>query len=743
MRAVRVCCLTVAVFAFGTVPALADDTSELESILSENVVTTASTTAQRESSAPATSTTITGDDLRTFGIRTVAEAMNFLGMGVTSSDTLRAPDVGARGVLLTGDEGRHFLLLIDGHAVNDPLYGAARFDQGAGVPLDIVDHIEVIVGPGSVLYGSNAMMGVINVITKTGSQYRGLHASADFEPGRSYRAGAGAGATFELLGKPADLTVGVDYYSRFGPDLEFGRQQFPRISLGATNLDIAFRRGGPHDNVWGGTLRDAYFTQAPSAVVSLRVGDFQASILANAYRRGVPYSNGTTSVSFDDGDSYELDRSLRADIRHDATLSTVFQLRSRVYADMFGYRRLVNSPGGLLCAQQTIETCRFTDIGLSRWAGIEERASFDWLTDGRLVTLLGIDLRTQWVGAKEDAVDAERGRAFAPTTGRLRDTGFGLSPYVQQTYSPFSFLDLNAGARLDVSSRFDPVLSPRGAVAVRPARGSTVKAIYSEAFRAPTWSETDIANFHVAPSQGLRPETVRSLEGSLEQRFGTQRLLFTVFRTYWNDLVTPRALGQSELIQLQNAGVLPFLVPGAITQYVNVARIDNYGYSGGWNGTLGHGRFLYGFDVTAAYTRRVVGGIPEPLPIAPRFFGNARIAYLFGGFFPTPALSTWYFGERITDRVLDTGSTAPPLAELKLTLTGKIPGVRGLQYQASASYLTTGRSPYAAGPNDVRSNVQQSALPLPGSAPIDTFHAFVGLRYDFAGSEGSDAGDAS
>ncbi len=54
----------------------------------------------------------------------------------------------------------------DGHAINEPLFGTARFDRGAGIPLEMVDHIEVILGPGSVLYGSNAMLGVINVITK-------------------------------------------------------------------------------------------------------------------------------------------------------------------------------------------------------------------------------------------------------------------------------------------------------------------------------------------------------------------------------------------------------------------------------------------------------------------------------------------------------------------------------------------------------------------------------------------------
>jgi len=122
-------------------PALADDTDDLRALLSENVITTASTSAQKASTAPATSVTLTAEDLSRFGIRTLHEAINFLSLGVIAADPLRTPDVGARGVLLPGDNGKHFLVLVNGHALNDPLYGAARFDWGAGIPLEVIDHV--------------------------------------------------------------------------------------------------------------------------------------------------------------------------------------------------------------------------------------------------------------------------------------------------------------------------------------------------------------------------------------------------------------------------------------------------------------------------------------------------------------------------------------------------------------------------------------------------------------------------
>ena len=180
-------------------PARADDTdtTDIQSLLSEHVITTASATAQRASVAPALSTTITAEDIQMFGIRSLAEAINFLSLGVVTADPLRTPDIGSRGVMFENDNGKHFLLLINGHAINDPLFGAARFDQGAGIPMDLVDHIEVVVGPGSVLYGSNAMMGVINVITKSAADYSGVHVLADDEFGQTFRVGAGTGFTFQ------------------------------------------------------------------------------------------------------------------------------------------------------------------------------------------------------------------------------------------------------------------------------------------------------------------------------------------------------------------------------------------------------------------------------------------------------------------------------------------------------------------------------------------------------------------
>jgi outer membrane receptor protein involved in Fe transport len=712
----------------------AQDARDLESMLDESVVTTAAATAQVASAAPATSVTITSEDLQTFGLRSLAEAIEFLGLGVAVSDPLRSPDIGSRGVMFENDGGKHFLLLVDGHAINDPLYGGARFDQGAGVPIDVIDHIEVVIGPGSVLYGSNAMMGVVNVITKSASGYKGGHAIAEYEPGKSLRASVGAGIAFSLFGAPSEMVLAAEYYDSFGPSLDMPLEQFPFT-------DTSWRRGGPPNGLWGGPVTRAYFTQAPSGSLHFHSGDFDVSVLASSYKRGIPYSTETLSVDFDDPDSFELEHSLRADIKHTATLSEPLQLTSRLYGDLYGYQRELNAVSTLACLHgHGIDTCTYHDVGRAQWAGIEERLSMNWLLDGRLVTLLGIDARLQRVQSKEDQLDFATGQPLNPTAGRIDATGTIVSPYVQQTWSPFTGLDLNVGARLDVDDRYSPTVSPRAAVTVHPNRLPTFRVIYSQAFRAPTWSETSLADYLIAPADQLGPERVRSIEGSIEQRFARQRVLFGLFRTWWSNLIELGPLPADAQTTLQQEGRLPGFVPPGILQYSNVAAVDNYGLNGAWEGSLAGNAFRYGLNVTEAFARSAVSGQSEPLPIAPQVFGNVHVACALGGNLPTASFAAYFMGPRPADRPLTLGAPildAPPVAQLRFTLTGKVPLVRGLSYRLSATVATASESAYTAGPNIAVANGGKAAFATPplGFAPTAPFSALIGLRYDLATGE--------
>ncbi len=717
-----------------TTVARADDASDLAGLLNETVVTTASKSAETGATAPATSTTITAEDLRRYGVHSLDEAIDFLSLGVVTQNPLKAVDVGARGVLLPSDHGDHLLLLVNGHAVNDGLFGGADYGRGLGIPLEMIDHIEVVLGPGSVLYGSNAMLGVINVITKRAKDWKGVHLALESELAKSYRVAGGGGAQFTLFGKAGEATLGLEYFTQSGPpllyNLEYGGID-PVSSRG-----VRYSRGGPENGYWGGVARNGYYARVPSGFLRLEWGDFELNVHAKAYTRAAPYRARYDSdfFDFDDPDSYEVDRHVWADLRHRARLSPIVELTSRVYADTWDFQSRRNSSEASAClsaGDASVATCQFYTPGISRWAGAEVRASFDWLENERFVTLIGVDGRLRTAGLKIDPRDFATGRPLSSSLGVIDRQDSVASAYAQQTWSPTAWFGLNAGARVDKQTRYDGVFSPRLAANARPWNGGTLRAVYAEAFRAPSIVESDLQNPIQIHAGDLRPERVRSVEGSIEQRFGTQRIFFGAFRSWWSDLVELHVLNEQERRDAVAAGQLSIFSFGA-AQFKNVAAIDNYGMNAGYEGSLGDGQaFRYGVNATAAIARRSEAGLAtEPLAVAPSIFGNARVAYDLPGALPTLALAAHYVNKRPADRAYDGGWPVVPYARPQLTgrftVSGPFPFIKGLSYRGSVDASVEDRGAYVVGPIQTA----DPKNPSPQLVPVDTLRATIGLQYD-------------
>jgi outer membrane receptor for ferrienterochelin and colicins len=726
----------VAIVTSGRVHALDQSGADVQALLDENIVTTASKSLETGTAAPATSTSITAEDLRRYGIRSLDEAIDFLSLGVVTANPLRDPEIGSRGVLMTGDRGNHILLLINGHAVNEQLYGSAQFGRGMGVPIEMIDHIEVVIGPGSVLYGSSAMFGVINVITKRAKDMPGTHVVAESEVGKSYRLGAGAGYQ---LGRDTELTVGVGYYAQNGPTFTLGPQNFGIDDV--SGAPIVSRYKGPADGIWGGKARESYYGYAPSAVVRFSSGNLEVNLRGVTYKRSAPYAayNSPVPGDFDHPENYDLDRSASADVIYRLRPSAILDLSVRSYADTFDTQKVYTSSTRSHCIYGDTSPCRYHWIGMSQWVGTEVQASFNWLQDSSLVTLVGADVRLIGVQAKQDVQNADT-LAYRESSTNVIPAGKNkveelLGAYLQQTWSPVSWIALNAGARVVASDRYDPVLSPRLAANFGVWQGGTLKLIYAEAFRAPSWNEEQSRNVNLLAAEDLKPERVRSTEALLEQKLGAQRLLFGVFRSTWSDLIDLHRLTQEEYRALAAAGKLPSLLSFSAQQYRNIASIDNFGFNTRFEGSLGAGTVLYGLNATAAYTRRTDPhfGAPHPPTVTPQMFGNARIAYAFGERRPVIGLAAHYAASRPAARAYEKHFFPPPYVdpqlELRMTISGPVPFVPGLSYRASLHYAFSDQAPYIVGrPVDNR-NVRTT--PTPQFAPVDPFRGTVALQYDF------------
>jgi outer membrane receptor for ferrienterochelin and colicins len=731
---------TVALFAFllaGPARASDDSGADVQALLDETIVTTASKSLETGTAAPATSTSITAEELRRYGIHSLDEAIDFLSLGVVTANPLRDPDIGSRGVMMTGDRGNHFLLLVNGHYVNEPLYGTAHFGRGMGVPFEMIDHLEVVIGPGSVLYGSSAMFGVINVITKRAKDFAGTHVVAETEVGKSYRVGAGAGYQ---LGRETEITVGVGYYAQKGPTFTFGPQNFGFDDASGAPTVSSYK--GPANGIWGGKASESYYSYVPSAVVRFSSGNLEVNLRGMTYKRSAPYAAYLSPVpgDFDYPNNYDLDRNASADIAYRIRPTSVLELAARVYGDTYDTQKFFTTSTRSACIYIDAAPCLNHQIGVSQWVGTEVQASFNWFHDATFVTMVGADVRLVRVQAKDDVKNADT-LAYRESSTTVIPAGKDkvdevLGAYLQQTWSPSAWLAVNAGTRVDVSERYeDPVASPRLATNFSTWRGGTLKLIYAAAFRAPTWYEQQANNVNLLESEDLKPERVRSTEAVLEQKLGAQRLLFGVFRSWWTDLIDLHRITQAEYSALAAAGKLPSLLSFSAQQYRNISAIDNFGFNARVEGSFGANKWRYGLNATAAYTSQEDDqfGAPHPPAVTPQMFGNARIAYDFGDNYPVIGLAGHYLGRRPPSRAFEKHFPRTPYVqpqvELRLTVSGPLPIVPGLSYRASLNYAFSDEAPYIVGrPADTR-NVLTS--PSPQFAPVDPFRGTVGLQYDF------------
>ena len=127
--------------------------------------------------APASVTLITAKDIQEHGYRTLAAVLQSVrGFFVTNDRNYSS--LGVRGFLRPGDFNSRVLLLVDGHRLNDDVYDQAMIGTEFPIDVDLIERIEVIRGPVSSLYGSNALFGVINIFTKRRRDLAGLQLAA-------------------------------------------------------------------------------------------------------------------------------------------------------------------------------------------------------------------------------------------------------------------------------------------------------------------------------------------------------------------------------------------------------------------------------------------------------------------------------------------------------------------------------------------------------------------------------------
>lgn len=447
-------------------------------LLPHQEVTAASRRAQRVSEAPASVSLVSAQEIRAFGYQSVWEAVGSV-RGAYQTDDLTYRFLGLRGFSIAGDYGNRTLLTLDGHTYNDDLIGASYPAEGLMTDLRNVSQIEVVRGPGSALYGSNAFFGVINVVTGKGTERPrdGISVAAVRDGQVRAQAGAGMGDNTRGLWASASGThgQGLDY-------------AFPELDPGGdgqvTNND-ALSAGTMMARAWAGDVE-------VQAHISVR-------------DKQIPTAAFDTLL--DDDRATSRDGRTFVEMRYAPQLSGKLELDSRAWLDQytfFGVFPYAREDGGVA-----------EERWRGMWAGAEPRLRWEPVPQMRIT--LGGEARMQVVG---DFVGTQRSSGEVYLDETLLPRVF--SGYAEVDMLAANWLTIIAGGRVDHYSTFGLAASPRLAAVMQPSPRDTVKLLAGRAFRAPSVYELTYNdnNNTQATATDLGAETIVTVEGEYTHRLG-------------------------------------------------------------------------------------------------------------------------------------------------------------------------------------------------------------------------------
>ena len=472
-------------------------------------VTAASRFAQGTAEAPASISVITAEEIHRFGYRTIAEVLTSV-RGIYTSNDRNYTYLGLRGFAETGNYNNRVLVLVDGHRLNEPQADAVYLGLESSVAIDDVERVEVIRGPGSSLYGTNALLGVINIITRKPGE-GGLRVTGEGGSLGTYR---GRVAISGNLGRVSAMMTGT-YLGTSGATLAFPE-------LASAQLP-------------GGRVSGADGEQSGNVLTKVTDGTWTAMVGFGRRRKEIP-TGSYSSIPGDPG-TFTVDWRAFGFVRYDAVRENLDRVSVKVAVDGYGYHGSYAYPGELNC-----------DYQRSRWVSMEGQYVHSVGRRHRL--LAGGELRLN--RALDQGANAGVRAVFSD-----HHTSTVAAVFLQDEIRLTRAVVLNLGLRHDRYGTFGGTTNPRAALIVAPRSGTTIKALVGRAFRAPSSYELYYTDGSVTqkPALALNPERVTSIEVVGEQSLGrTARLTVSGYRLRLNDGIALATDVSDSLLVFRNGG---------------------------------------------------------------------------------------------------------------------------------------------------------------------------------------------
>ncbi len=448
--------------------ALAQEERTEEELLFMNLeVITASKFVEKLSDAPGVISVVTKDELERFGGTTLKDILERV-PGLVGS-TIYMTDrtvMAARGDLFK-DSGSHVLLLINGRPVRELQEGGIKSEMLESFPVNIIERIEVIRGPGSVLYGSEAFSGVINVITEKAEE-NGITINGLGRVPSAY------GTSGEAKYRNGDLSIVAAGRYHKKPDWKVTWDyELINIETGAI--------------VGAGSQKVTMPNKGPGSYLE------------------VNYKNFKFMGSYNQWDNYYLlpDYMLTTSLLYGNAISYGKAGWKKGFGDL-GYRLKVNEKWNM----DFHTTYTRSNFIVSSWPFIERNcyeAIAEWTNFYNPIEKLGIVFGGlyNYISGTEDMKGL----------GRVSDGSWsGFAFYTQADYWLRQDMKLIGGLQANKVKDIDLDIVPRAGLILYPLSNVNIKTLYSEAFRAPSINEFGIHHPAISGNPDIKSEKIRTID---------------------------------------------------------------------------------------------------------------------------------------------------------------------------------------------------------------------------------------
>ncbi len=504
--------LAATVIALVPLPASAGGSQDIADIdlqsLLDNVVLSASKHEETLEESPANVFIVTREMIENHACRSIGEALSLV-PGIYITEDYSFIQIGVRGVSQFGDWNSRVMTLIDGRPTTEQ-YGGSHSIDLPGVGIDEIDRIEVIKGPSSSLYGSNAFFGIVNLITMKPDKNT-LEVNSAYYADTEMK--STSGRFFHRFNKDLSVFVTGSWVDRNGSDLFFS--EFSDLS----DNDLLSLDDDGYNQFY---LDSASFTAGVAQHMNTmekyqahgRIDwrDFYLTLQHGQMNNGI--GHGFYGALFNRSENKFNEKRQFVDFGYSGDLTDRMNLAARVSWDHYSWNdEVLYNYGSLEDEPDYLPGPIWRDNEFNESYGADARLTVDFSDNNTAV--IGAEAKFHKIEHETGETDASGDNVlenYIPAENVKHD-GQINNLYAQDEIRFSREVKFVGGLHFNYYSYTTGKVMPKAAMIFHPYEQGTYKLIASRGFRSPTFYQItfDDGDYYIA-NPDLKPELITSYE---------------------------------------------------------------------------------------------------------------------------------------------------------------------------------------------------------------------------------------